>query len=36
LDAIRRALDDATFAAAWVEGHRMNLDDAVTFALRHP
>ena len=36
LDAIRRALDDATFAAAWAEGHRMNLDDAVTFALSHP
>ena len=36
LAAIRGALDDATFAAAWAEGHRMNLDDAVTFALRHP
>jgi len=29
-------LDHAAFAAAWVEGHRMNLDDAVTFALGHP
>ena len=36
LAAVRGALDDATFAAAWAEGHRMNLDDAVTFALSHP
>src|SRR5216117_4277957 len=36
LAAIRGALDDAPFAAAWAEGHRMSLDDAVTFALGRP
>lgn len=33
LAAIRRSLDDAAFSAAWAEGMRMNLDDAVAFAL---
>src|SRR5437867_9588314 len=36
LAAIRRALDDAPFEAAWAEGKKMNLDDAVTFALGPP
>src|SRR2546427_777211 len=36
LAAIRGALDDAPFEAAWAEGKKMTLDDAVTFALRHP
>src|SRR5437870_7983908 len=36
LASIRGALDDAPFAAAWAEGHRMILDDAVTFALGRP
>src|SRR5439155_1748481 len=36
LAAIRGSLDDAPFAAAWAEGHRMSLDDAVPFALGRP
>ncbi len=36
LAAIRGALDDAPFEAAWAEGKKMNLDDAVTFALGPP
>ena len=34
LAAIRRALDDPAFSAAWAKGERMNLDDAVAFAPR--
>lgn len=33
LAAIRRALDDSAFSAAWANGTRMSLDDAVAFAL---
>lgn len=33
LAAIRGALDEAAFSAAWAEGKQMNLDRAVTFAL---
>ena len=36
LAAIRGALDDAPFEAARAEGKKMNLDDAVTFALGPP
>jgi tetratricopeptide (TPR) repeat protein len=36
LAAIRGALDDQSFGAAWAKGQRMSLDDAVGFALRSP
>ena len=36
LAAIRGAQDDAPFEAAWAEGKKMTLDDAVTFALGPP
>src|SRR5207247_2022284 len=36
LAAVGSALDDATLTAAWAEGHKMNLDAAVTFALGLP
>lgn len=35
LAAIRGALDDTAFSAAWAEGKRMNLDGAVALALGH-
>lgn len=34
LASIRKALDETAFSAAWAEGLRMSLDDAVAFALR--
>ena len=33
LAAIHGALNDAAFSAAWAEGTRMGLDEAVAFAL---
>ena len=33
LTAIRESLDDAAFSAAWSEGEKMSLDEAVAFAL---
>jgi len=33
LAAIRRTMDEPAFSAAWAEGERMRLDDAVVFAL---
>jgi predicted ATPase len=34
LAAVREELDEATFTAAWATGQRMNLDEAVAFALK--
>ncbi len=36
LASIRGALDEAAFSAAWADGKRMSLDDAVAFALGPP
>jgi hypothetical protein len=32
-EALRAALDEAAFVAAWAEGRAMSLEDAVEFAL---
>ena len=34
LTAIRGAMDDKAFSSAWAAGEKMNLDEAVSFALR--